>query len=66
MTLSDWIVKTGPKKVSHMLGVEPATVSLWKNGYSCPRAEHIYQIHQLSKRKVSYKAIVEHSLKNKK
>ena len=66
MTLSDWIEKTGPKKVAQLMNVDPSTVSSWKIGANRIPPIRMYQIHQLSKGKVSYKTMVELSLKVKK
>lgn len=63
MTLRSWIEKTGPKKVAQLLKVEPATVSAWKTGTNRVPPIRMYEIHKLSKGKVSYKSMIESSVK---
>lgn len=60
MKLNKWIEKTGPKKVAKLLRVDPASVSNWKLGRSCPRPKKLHKIHVLSKGQVSYKEMVLH------
>lgn len=59
MTLSSWIVKTGPKTVARLLKVDPSTISQWKNLNAVPRPETMVKIYKLSRGRVSYKSIVE-------
>lgn len=64
MTLRDWIEKTGPKKVATILKVDPSTVSAWKTGTNQIPPIRMYEIHKLSKGKVSYKTMIEHYVKS--
>lgn len=59
MTLGDWIIKTGPKKVANLTGMDPSTVSSWRNYETVPRPKTMVLIHKLTKGKVSYRTIIE-------
>ncbi len=64
MTLRTWIEETGPKVIAQKLKVDPSTVSAWRNGQAFPRPKRLVQLHQLSKGKVTYEAMIQHFLKN--
>jgi hypothetical protein len=66
MTLRTWIDQKGPMNVAHLLKVDSSTVQTWKAGTSLPRPKHMIKIHQLSRGRVSYKAMIETVAKNKK
>lgn len=59
MTLQVWIETTGPKNVAGMLNVDVSTVYKWKRGKVLPRAKEMVNIHRRSKRKVTYKDMIE-------
>jgi transcriptional regulator with XRE-family HTH domain len=59
VTLQEWIIKTGPKKVAQQLNVDPSTVSGWRNKKTFPRPDKLKLIHQLSKGRVTYQSIIE-------
>lgn len=66
MTLSSWIVTTGPKNVAKLLKVDAATVSQWKNQNAFPRPKHLVKINKLSKGQVTYRSMIESFVKAKK
>lgn len=60
MTLSNWIIREGPKNIAKKLRVDPSTVCLWKKGRAFPRAKTLVKIHRMSRGKVTYAEIIEH------
>ncbi len=64
MTLSDWIDKTGQKKVARIADVNTSTVSMWKCGRALPRPKSMVAICKASKGRVSYKTMIETFAKN--
>lgn len=59
MTLQDWIIKTGAKKVSKLLRVEPVSVSNWKRCKQLPRPRVMVSIYKLTNGEVTYKEMIE-------
>jgi hypothetical protein len=66
MTLSNWIIRTGPKNVAKILNVDPGTVSQWKRKKSCPRPALLVKINKLSRGEVTYKSMLESFVSSKK
>jgi transcriptional regulator with XRE-family HTH domain len=60
MKLSTWIQDTGPKEIAKKIGVDPSTVSNWRQGKAFPRPRRLMQIFALSKGKVTYAEMVHH------
>ena len=59
MTLTNWIINTGPKKVAKLLNVDPSTVSIWRSRGALPRPAQMVRIYKLTKGRVSYQEMVE-------
>lgn len=64
MTLKNWVQENGGIDLTaSKLGVTPFAVHAWLYRGNTPRAETMVLIHRLSKKRVSYRALVEDTFK---